>query len=142
MNVYSNSNQVTELIASQTNIEVEPFDNHVPEDKHVDVFLFDDNLLQLEQDLYKEDKAWIHAATLLWRRPDYGGIILEMVKYNEYVYCLTAVGTVFITTLKLTISSSNHVTRPTWWPDIALSCPILSCYPVNRNRPSKPYCNL
>ena len=58
----------------------------MPEDKYVDVFLFDDNLLQLEQDLYKEDKAWLHAATLLWRRPDCGGTIIEMLKYNERRY--------------------------------------------------------
>lgn len=67
MNVYTNLNQIKDLITTQTSIEIEPFDNHVPEDKYVDVFLFDDNLLQLEQDLYKEDKAWLHAATLLWR---------------------------------------------------------------------------
>ena len=31
MEVYTNSNQVKDLITTQTNIEVEPFDNHVPE---------------------------------------------------------------------------------------------------------------
>ena len=86
MEVYTNSNQVKDLITTQTNIEVEPFDNHVPESKQVDLFLFDDHLLQLEQDCYNEDKAWLHAVTLLWRRPDCGGTILEMMKYNEHVY--------------------------------------------------------
>ena len=86
MNVYINSGQVKELINIQTNIEVEPCDNHVPEDKHVDVFLFDDHLLQLKQDSYRKDKAWIHAGTMLWCRPDCGGTILEMSKFNERVY--------------------------------------------------------
>ena len=86
MNVYTNSNQIKDLITNQTNIEVEPFDNHVPESKEVNLFLLDDHLLQSEQDFYREDKVWLHAATLLWRRPDCGGTILEMLKYNEYVY--------------------------------------------------------
>ena len=80
MEVYTNSNQVKDLITTQTNIEVEPFDNHVPESKQVHLFLFDDHLLQLEQDCYNGDKAWLHAGTLLWRRPDCGGTILEMMK--------------------------------------------------------------
>lgn len=87
MNVYTNSNQVRELIASQTNIEVEPFDNHVPEDKHVDVFLLDDHLLQLQQLISSySEKQCLHETMLLRRRPDWGGMILEMVKYNEHVY--------------------------------------------------------
>ena len=75
MNVYTNSSQVEELITTQTNIELEPFDNHLPQDKHVDLFLFDDHL-QLEQDCYREDKVWLHATTLLWRRPDCGSTVL------------------------------------------------------------------
>ena len=85
MEVYTNSSQVKELITIQTNIEVEPFDNHVPESKEVDVFLLDDHLLQL-QDRYREDKACLHETTLLRRRPDWGGMILEMMKYNEHVH--------------------------------------------------------
>ena len=79
MEVYTNSSQVKELITTQTNIEVEPFDNHVPESKEVDVFLLDYHLLQL-QDRYREDKACLHETTLLRRRPDWGGMILEMMK--------------------------------------------------------------
>ena len=46
MNVYTNSNQVWELITSQTHVDVEPFDNHVPESKEVNLFLLDDHLMQ------------------------------------------------------------------------------------------------
>ena len=51
MEVYTNSSQVKELITTQTNIEVEPFDNHMPESKEVDVFLLDDHLLQITRPL-------------------------------------------------------------------------------------------
>ena len=54
MELYTNSNQVKELITTQTNIEVEPFNQHVPESKEVDLFLLDDHLLQLQLD-YQED---------------------------------------------------------------------------------------
>ena len=46
MNVYTNSNQVRELITSQTHIDVEPFDFHVPESKEVNLFLLDDHFMQ------------------------------------------------------------------------------------------------
>ena len=85
MEVYTNSSQVKELITTQTNIEVEPFDNHVPESKEVDVFLLDDHLLQF-QDRYREDKACLYETMLLRGRPDWGGMILEMMKYNEHVH--------------------------------------------------------
>ena len=45
-----------------------PFDNHVPEDKHVDMFLLDDNLIQLQQLISshnQNDKACLHETMLL-----------------------------------------------------------------------------
>ena len=85
MEGYTNASQVKELITTRANIEVEPFDNHVPESKEVDLFLLDDHLLQL-QDCYREDKACLYKTTLLRRTPDWGGMILEMMKYNEHVH--------------------------------------------------------
>ena len=46
MDVYTNAMVVKELITNQTEIKVYPFDQHVPEIKEVDLFLFDDHLLQ------------------------------------------------------------------------------------------------
>ena len=37
---------VKELITNQTEVKVYPFDQHVPESKEVDLFLFDDHFLQ------------------------------------------------------------------------------------------------
>ena len=86
MELYTNSNQVKELITTQTNIEIEPFNQHVPESKEVDLFLLDDHLLQLQLDYQEDDKVCLQETTLLWRRSDWGGCILEMIKVNEHVY--------------------------------------------------------
>ena len=86
MELYTNSNQVKELITTQTNIEVEPFNQHIPESKEVDLFLLDDHLLQLQLDYQEDDKVCLQETTLLWRRSDWGGCILEMIKVNEHVY--------------------------------------------------------
>ena len=81
MEIYTNSNQVKELVTTQTEIEVEPFDKHVPESIEVDVFLIDDHFLQLPH-----DQLTLHESCIMWRRPDWGGTILEMMKYNEHVF--------------------------------------------------------
>ena len=81
MEIYTNSSQVKELITTQTKIEVEPFNNHVPESKEVDVFLLDDHFLQLPH-----DQITLHESCIMWCRPDWGGMILEIMKYNEHVY--------------------------------------------------------
>ena len=94
MEVYTNSKTIKELITSQTDIEVEPFNQFVPDSKEVDVFLLDDHLLQLQLDYQEDDAVCLHETTLLWRRPEWsGGInhlvsinnILEMMKFNERV---------------------------------------------------------
>ena len=46
MEVYTNAMLVKELITNQTEIGVCPLNQHVPESKEVDLFLFDDHLLQ------------------------------------------------------------------------------------------------
>ena len=51
MEVYTDSKTIKELITSQTDIKVEPFNQYVPKSKEVDVFLLDDHLLQLQLDL-------------------------------------------------------------------------------------------
>ena len=63
-----------------------PFDQHVPESKEVDLFLFDNLFLQLQQDCLREDKVCLHESTVLWRRPDWGGTISEMMKNNKHVF--------------------------------------------------------
>ena len=68
MIVYTNSNQVRELITSQSHIEVQPFDNHVPESKEVNLFFLDDHLIQ--SNYQQEDKVCLHETMLLRRRPD------------------------------------------------------------------------
>ena len=44
MEVYTNAMLVKELITNQTEIGVCPLNQHVPESKEVDLFLFDDHL--------------------------------------------------------------------------------------------------
>ena len=68
-----------------------PFDQHVPESKEVDLFLLDDHFLQLQQDCLREDKVCMHGSTVLWRRPDWGGTIFEMIKSNKHVFLFDCV---------------------------------------------------
>ena len=88
MEVYTNSKTIKELISSQTDNEVEPFDNDTPEE--VDLFLLDDHLLQLQElmNSYKEEnnKTCLQETMLLRRRSDWGGMVVEMIKWNERVY--------------------------------------------------------
>ena len=84
--VYTNSSTIKELITSQTNIEVEPFDNNVPEE--VDLFLLDDHLLQLQKRIGSYNKTCLEETMLLRRRPKWGGLVMEMIKWNERVYLL------------------------------------------------------
>ena len=51
-------------------------------------FLLDDHLLQLQLDYQEDDAVCLHQTTLLWRRPDWGGMVMEMMKFNERVYLL------------------------------------------------------
>ena len=48
MEVYTNAIVVKELITSQTEIKLYPFDQHVPISKEVDLLSFDDHFLQLQ----------------------------------------------------------------------------------------------
>ena len=57
MRVYTNTMVVKELITHQTEIDVHPFDQHAPGSKEVDLFLFDDHFLQLQQDCLREDNV-------------------------------------------------------------------------------------
>ena len=43
MEVYTNSKTVKELITSQTNIELEPFDSNIP--TGADLFILDDGMI-------------------------------------------------------------------------------------------------
>ena len=60
-----------------------PFDQHVPESKEVDLFLFDDHLLQF---IHSFDKVCLHESTVLRRRPDWGGTIFKMMKNNKHLF--------------------------------------------------------
>ena len=83
MEVYTNAMVVKELITNQTEIKVYPFDQPVPESTEVDLFLFDDHLLQFN---HLFDKVCLHESTVLRKRPYWGGTIFEMMKNNKHVF--------------------------------------------------------
>ena len=64
MEVYTNATVVKELITSQTEVKVYPFDQHVPKSKGVDLFLFNDHFLQSQQDCLREDKVSLQESTV------------------------------------------------------------------------------
>ena len=74
---------VKELITNQMEIKVYPFDQPVPESTKVDLFLFDDYLLQFN---HLFDKVCLHESTMLRKRPDWAGTIFEMMKNNQHVF--------------------------------------------------------
>ena len=80
----STPTQVRELITSQTHIEVEAFDNHLPESKGANLFLLDHHLIQ--SNYQQEKKVCLHETMLLRRRPHWEGMILQRVKFNDHVY--------------------------------------------------------
>ena len=69
MEVYANAMVLKELITNQTEIKWYPFDQNVPESKGVDLLLFDDHFLQLQQDCLREDKVCLYESSVLWKRP-------------------------------------------------------------------------
>ena len=88
MEVFTDSKTIKQLITALTDIDVEPFDQYVPDSKEVNVFLLDDHLLQFQLDYQEDDKICLHETTFLWCRPDWGGGILDMMKFNDRVYLL------------------------------------------------------
>ena len=46
MEVFTNSKTIKQLITALTDIDVEPFNQYVPDSTEVDLFLLDDHLLQ------------------------------------------------------------------------------------------------
>ena len=81
MEVYTNSNSIKDLITTQTCIEVEPFDDNVPESKQVDLFIFNKhfaNMFSLHE--------LMHETVLLRKRPDWGGTVLKMMQENDRVF--------------------------------------------------------
>lgn len=83
MKYYTNSNALKEWMTNLADIEDEigPFDNHVPESKEVALFLFGDHFCTINGDYMV-----LHVNTVLWKRPDWGGSILEMMKKNTSVF--------------------------------------------------------
>ena len=88
MEVFTNSKTIKQLITAMTDIDVEPFNQYVPDSKEIDLFLLDEHLLQFQLGYQEDDKICIHETTLLWRRPDWGGDILDMMKFKERMYLL------------------------------------------------------
>ena len=80
MEVNTNSNMIKELITTQTCIEVEPFDNYVPESKRVDLFIFNKHFANM----FSLDEL-MHKTVLLRNRPDWGGTVLKMMQENDHV---------------------------------------------------------
>ena len=93
-------------------------------------FLFDDHL-QLQQDCLQEDKVCLYESTLLWRRLDCEGIILEIMKNNKHIFLFDRVGIKSATKQTTTISGLNGVTHLASWQGIAVSCLILFCRKTN-----------
>ena len=81
MEVYTNSNMIKELITTQTCIEVEPFDNYVPESKRVDLFIFNKHFANM----FSLDEL-MHETVLLRNRPDWGGTVLKMMQENDHMF--------------------------------------------------------
>ena len=65
-------------------IPVEPFDNKIPDTPDVQLVIFDAQYLTIDEDHHR-----LHEHTLVWKRPDWAGTILEMIKYGNrrYLYC-------------------------------------------------------
>ena len=70
MKYYTNSNALKEWMT-----------NHVPESKEVALFLLDDHFCTINSDYIV-----LHVNMVLWKRPDWGGPILEMKKKSTYVF--------------------------------------------------------
>ena len=83
MEVYTNAMVVKELITNQTEIKVYLFDQPVPESTEVDLFLFDDHLLQFN---HLFETVGLHESTVLRKRPDWGGTFFEIMKNNKHVF--------------------------------------------------------
>jgi len=81
MEVYTNSNIIKHLITTQTCIEVEPFDDNVPESTQVDLFIFNEHFANM----FSLDEL-MHETVLLRKRPDWGGAVLKMMQENDRVF--------------------------------------------------------
>ena len=81
MEVYTNSNIIKHLITTQTCIEVEPFDDNVPESKQVDLFIFNKHFANM----FSLDEL-MHEAVLLRNRRDWGGTVVKMMQQNDRVF--------------------------------------------------------
>ena len=87
MTYYTNSNEISELLKQIAEVEVKrlveveekPIDEE-PFDVKMSIFdnLFDSMCGQIP------DLPW-RSDMILWRRPDWGGMILELMKKNEHV---------------------------------------------------------
>jgi len=73
MEVYTISSTTKHLITLDR-IEVEPFDDYVPENEHVDLFIFNKHFDEL-----------MHETVLLRNRPDWGGTVLKLMQGNDHV---------------------------------------------------------
>ena len=60
-----------------------PFDRHMSESKEVNLFL--STITSYNYSKTVCGRICLHESTVLWRRPDWGGIILEIMKNNKHV---------------------------------------------------------
>ena len=81
MTYYTDSNQIEELIKQIADVEVKPL-GALETWSGVTVYLFDN----LFEPLGKLPEICWHVNTLLWHRPDWGAMILKLMKNNEEVY--------------------------------------------------------
>lgn len=83
MKYYINLNVLKEWMMNLVDIEDEIgfFDNYVLESKEVVLFLFDDYFC-----IINGDYMVLYVNMVLWKRFDWGGFILEMMKKNISVF--------------------------------------------------------
>jgi len=81
MTYYTNSNQIEELMKQITKVDVKPLNTPDPW-TDITVYLFN-NLFEPSSRL-PDVFSW-RMNTVMWHRPDWGGMILELMR-NDQVY--------------------------------------------------------
>ena len=84
MTYYTNSNCIEDLMMQIADVEVKKFDE-VGELTNVTVYLFD-NLFDSMRFCIYEDHGRFDVYTLLWHRPEWRGMILDLMKRHKEVY--------------------------------------------------------
>ena len=115
MTYYTNSNCIEDLMTQIADVEVKKL-TEVGECTNVTVYLFD-NLFDWLGRVY-ENHGSFDVHNLLWHRPEWRGVILDLMKRHEKVICFVAIGVNYCIVRKGTISVLSVVMNPSWMPTI------------------------